>query len=206
MQYPVTIVDLLRHGECEGGHRYRGSIDVSLTPKGYQQMQNSVDMVDEKMNAQWQVVASSPMIRCQQFAHDFAQKKSIPLDVEPQLKEMSFGDWEGQEIDTVWKEQQAQADAWARDPVNNPPPNGEAADVSLQRVTAGWKNVLENHTGKRVLCVVHGGVIRMILAHIFDMPITSIHCIDVPFACISRIEITHTEEKNFYRLIAHNII
>ena len=39
----VTTVDLLRHGESEGGEIFRGSIDVPLTEMGWQQMQSAVD-------------------------------------------------------------------------------------------------------------------------------------------------------------------
>jgi broad specificity phosphatase PhoE len=34
----TTFVDLLRHGETEGGPRFRGSTDDALTPAGLAQM------------------------------------------------------------------------------------------------------------------------------------------------------------------------
>ena len=37
-----TLIDILRHGQCEGGEIYRGSTDVPLTDLGWQQMRNAV--------------------------------------------------------------------------------------------------------------------------------------------------------------------
>ncbi len=34
-----TIVDLLRHGEPDGGQKFRGAVDDPLSPRGWEQMQ-----------------------------------------------------------------------------------------------------------------------------------------------------------------------
>ena len=39
-------LDLLRHGETELSHTLRGSIDDALTQKGWQQMQRTIDLVE----------------------------------------------------------------------------------------------------------------------------------------------------------------
>ena len=38
-----TVVDLLRHGECEGGAIFRGSLDVALAEHGRARMQAQAD-------------------------------------------------------------------------------------------------------------------------------------------------------------------
>jgi len=197
----TTTIDLLRHGECEDGHCYRGSIDVALSAKGREQMSAKIALV----KPQWQVVVASPLIRCAHFAQGVASDYNLPIDIEDNLREISFGDWEGQSIDMVWKTQRMRVEAWGRDPVNNPPPNGEAADDFSTRVVAGFSAAIQRHRGEHMLLVSHGGVMRALLAYVLSMPVAEMNRFDIPFACLSRIQITHADERDYYRLHHHNI-
>lgn len=197
----TTTIDLLRHGECEGGHIYRGEIDVSLSEQGWQQMEQRCQLI----SPDWDGVVSSPMQRCIQFSRHMAQTYQLPLTVEQGLRELSFGDWEGQEVEYIWNTQREAVEAWGYDPVNHPPPNGEAADVFSERVIAALHRVLEQHRGQHILLVSHGGVMRALLAYILSMPVTAMNRFDLSFACLSRVVVTHTAAQNFYRLAHHNI-
>ena len=59
-----TVVDLLRHGEPDGGQKFRGSVDDPLNVRGWEQMRTAVGNYRE-----WEVIISSPLIRCAAFAH-----------------------------------------------------------------------------------------------------------------------------------------
>ena len=54
----TTLVDLLRHGECEGGPIFRGSLDVALSEAGLARMQAQADA-----QPGWQHVIASPLRR-----------------------------------------------------------------------------------------------------------------------------------------------
>lgn len=200
-QLPTTTIDLLRHGQCEGGHIYRGTTDVLLTEEGWQQMEQRCALV----LPHWDAVVSSPMQRCIRFAKHMADTHQLPLTPQESLRELCFGDWEGQLVDEVWQQQRQQVEAWGRDPVKYPPPNGEAADSFSLRVIDGWYSTLEQYQGQHILLVSHGGVMRALLAYILSMPVTSMHCFDIPYACLSRVIVTHTPQSNYYRLVHHNI-
>jgi len=58
-----TRFDLIRHGEPEGGKRYRGTLDDPLSATGWPQMQAAVSEQD-----QWDAILTSPMARCRPFA------------------------------------------------------------------------------------------------------------------------------------------
>ncbi len=201
----ITTVDFLRHGECEGGHCYRGSLDVPLTDRGYQQMQRSLAVAECLPDAEWELIVSSPLLRCKTIADDISRQKNIPLRVEPLLKEIHFGDWEGQLVDTVWQNQREQVDAWGRDPINNSTPNGEAFDQFATRVLQAWDGILQQYEGQKILLITHGGVMRVLLTHVLGMSLSDVSRLDVPYACLSRIAITHAPEKNYDQLIHHNI-
>ena len=197
----TSYVDLLRHGECEGGHCYRGSIDVALNEFGRQQMQQRI----EKYKSPWQQIICSPLIRCADFARSLAEHEHLPITVEKNLREISFGDWEGRNIDEVWQKEQSSVEAWGQDPVACPPPNGEAADVFYHRVVMAFENVLTQCAGQHSLLISHGGVMRALLVYVLGMPVKEMNRFDVPFACFSRIHIIHTPEKNYFRLLHHNM-
>ena len=42
----TTTIDLLRHGQCEGGEIFRGSTDVALSEAGWQQMRHATQEED----------------------------------------------------------------------------------------------------------------------------------------------------------------
>ena len=92
-----TLIDLIRHGEPAGGRRYRGhGLDDPLTEKGWSQMWDAVGEFSA-----WQQIITSPMQRCQAFAHALGERHAIPVTVESRFKEVGFGVWEGLSHDEV---------------------------------------------------------------------------------------------------------
>lgn len=85
-------IDLLRHGESQFSHTLRGHLDDDLTPKGWQQMQSTIE---QDTNQTWNVIVSSSLKRCACFAEQLAKTTELPLLLNHDLKEMFFGDWEG---------------------------------------------------------------------------------------------------------------
>ncbi len=234
--FKTIYIDLLRHGECVDGHCYRGSTDVELSDQGYRQMEQSLDHLlsrRSQVNAEnhklyensdqhhhWQGVITSPLRRCAIFSERLAQQYSLSLHKETQLQEIHFGDWEGQAIDSVWDHQKENVEQWYQNPIQYPPPNGEALDVFAKRVMNGfWLSIealcseldtrvtdYEENT-QHLLLVSHGGTMRIILSHCLSMPLVSIQQIAVPYACLSRIQIIINQQTNekYCQLIAHNI-
>ena len=198
----TTTLDILRHGECEGGQIYRGSTDVILTESGWSQMQQAI----EAATAPWEQVITSPLQRCYRFATRLSSQKDLPLMVESRLREAHFGRWEGREVDEVWRTEKAAVIAWIEDPVAASPPAGETTREFFDRVLGGYHRIVTNYRGKRVLLVTPGGVIRMLLAHVLNMPLTAVSRFDVPYACLSRVEILHTGKGDYTRLVAHNLL
>ncbi|MEO0443907.1 MAG: alpha-ribazole phosphatase family protein [Pseudomonadota bacterium] len=197
----VTTLDLLRHGECEGGHCYRGSIDVALLATGKQQMASSLSILP----AQWQRIISSPLQRCAVFAKELSTELKTPLTIDDRIRETSFGAWEGQSIQRLWDTQQDAVEAWSMDPVNHPPPDGEAADLFAARVVNAVEDCIHHYCGQHLLMVTHGGVIRVLLAHCLNMSLSDLYRLDVPYACLSRVQIINDAGQHFYQLKAHDL-
>ncbi len=194
----VIQIDVLRHGECQGGEIFRGSTDVALTDQGWQQMQQSVDALGQP----WQAIVCSPLQRCHRFAEQVAERHGLPLRVDDDWRELSFGDWEGQLREELFAQKAEQVTRFYKDPVNHAPPNGENASELQQRVIAAYQRLIARSSDQRVLLVTHGGVIRALLAHVLGMGLDRMFTLDVPYACMSGLH--HVERGDFSRLLYHS--
>lgn len=178
---PVYL-DLLRHGETDGGARYRGTTDDPLTAAGWEQMWAAVND-----NARWEGIITSPLRRCAEFARALARQRSIPLTLDERLAEMHFGAWEGR---TAAELMSADPDALARfwdDPATHAPPGAEPLARFATRVLVAWNDIVRDHPGRRVLLVTHGGVIRVILSHVLRRPVERLLELDVGHAALYRL-------------------
>ncbi|MGS2716995.1 histidine phosphatase family protein [Eionea flava] len=204
-RYREITIDILRHGECEDGHCYRGKTDVALSDRGHEQMLSSIKNIE----TQWSYLVSSPLQRCALFAEKLSVHYDIPLHLERRIEELHFGDWEGNDIDVVWETQQTAVKNWFSDPVAFPPPNGERADTFATRVVNAIHELTDTLPLRHshILLVTHGGVIRALLAHCLSMPLQKMGQLDVPYACISRIKINHDRQAStfYYQVVAHNV-
>lgn len=154
-----TRVDLIRHGEPVGGRRYRGNgTDDPLSPLGWEQMRQAVGDAGP-----WDQVITSPLARCRAFAVEMASRHGLPLAVEPDLREIGMGEWEGRTHEEV---QAAHPQAYAamyRDPVANRPPGGEPLASLAERVGRAYDLAVAGHPGRRLLIVAHAGVMRAVV-------------------------------------------
>ena len=193
-----TIIDLIRHGEPEGGRLYRGhGIDDPLSAKGWQQMWAAVGHA-----APWDHIVTSPMLRCSDFAQALADKYELSVTVEDNLKEIGFGVWEGRAPEQIKSEAPDEYENFYRDPVNLRPAGAEDLAAFYARVTSVYESVCQTNTGKHVLIVAHAGVIRAIVAHALQAPIAAMYQIKVGNAGISRIQTI----DGVHRLMCHNSV
>lgn len=200
----VTTIDLLRHGECEGGEIYRGTTDVPLTDHGWQQMETSLHIDVAHAETPWDRIVSSPLQRCFLFAEAKAQELSIPVHSHEGFREMDFGDWEGRSIEEVHREDAEAVTRFYKDPATVAPPGGESMQMVQGRLLMAWQQVLNQHKGEHLLLVQHGGTIRILLAELLQMPLASVTRLEIHYASLSRVQIYETETDPFPKLVFLN--
>lgn len=186
-----TTVDLLRHGEPEGGQKFRGALDDPLSSLGWEQLRMAVGDYRD-----WQAIISSPLIRCAAFARELAERLDRPLEIAPDFRELNFGAWEGRTSAEVYAADPLAVAQFWRDPVAHPIPGGEAVSEFDRRVGAAWEALLERYRGQHVLLVAHGGTIRMVLRHALDLPLHNIWRFEVPYAALSRVRRYHDPDAH----------
>ncbi|MDH5407059.1 MAG: alpha-ribazole phosphatase [Gammaproteobacteria bacterium] len=194
-----TTIDLIRHGEPEGGTRYRGHTDDPLSELGWQQMRTAV-----QEHKPWDAIISSPLLRCFEFAQEIAQKNDIVISAEDRFKEIFFGPWEGKTAEEIMQlDPDSLSNFWA-DPVTHMPAGAETLTEFRDRVMQAWDDVIQQHRGKHLLVVGHGGMMRMILSHILEMPMNNMFRLSVKYAAMSRVRIDHYLEQDLPIIKFHN--
>lgn len=193
-----TIVDIIRHGEPVGGKKYRGQQDDPLSEKGWEQMRNAV-----QGHRPWDVIISSPLIRCAAFAEELSNQHQIALDYDDRIKEIGWGDWEGKtpaELNANDPQTVARA---LNEPYKHRPANAEPINDFQQRISDAWQDITRAHQQKHILVVAHAGVIRAVLTSILNTPIENMFRIHVPNASITRIHLELSQGEPFPKLIFH---
>jgi len=197
MQTPETIIDLIRHGEPEGGRAFRGhSIDDPLSEKGWQQMWDAVSE-----NAPWDQIVTSPLERCLAFAEALMDTYKIPCDTEDDFKEVGFGSWEGRAPDEIKEDNLKEYQNFYLDPVNKRPQGAEDLDQFIQRVINAYEQMIEKYKCQHILIVAHAGVNRAIIANALHAAPIGLYRIKVNNAGISRIKHDHLGNHLLY----HNV-
>jgi len=192
------LIDLIRHGEPVGGRRYRGQLDDPLSDRGWKQMWEAV-----ADHSPWDVIISSPLKRCADFAQELSQRHTLPLEEDERLMEIGFGEWEGRTADEIMEKDSQILWRFYQDPVHHRPPGAEHLTDFQTRITTVWNDLLQHHVDRHLLIVAHAGVIRMIFVHVLGMPVERMFSIQVPNAGISRIRIDGTGELRLAQLVSH---
>jgi broad specificity phosphatase PhoE len=101
-------------------------------------------------------IYASDLLRTQQTAELLAKPLGLQVILEPRLREMNLGEWEGMysdEIETRFPRELAKR---ARDPVHTPAPGGESPAQMVTRVLAAANHIEMRHCGETVMLVAHG--------------------------------------------------
>ncbi|MDQ6958424.1 MAG: histidine phosphatase family protein [Mariprofundaceae bacterium] len=178
----TTTIDLLRHGALQGGIRYRGNTEAALTRAGRETM----DAVWRKLDGSIDAIATSPLSRCSQPAEAWAKEAGIPCRIEPNIREMNYGAWEGLSKEEIEKRFPGMLSRWRENPLGMQIPDAERIEDFARRVIEGWESILYESAGKHVLVVAHSGSIRVILAYVLGAPLSSIRRFTMPYAAWSR--------------------
>ncbi|MGD9169693.1 MAG: histidine phosphatase family protein [Candidatus Thiodiazotropha sp.] len=180
----VTVIDLLRHGEPVGGRRYRGQIDDPLSDHGWEQMWRAVSG-----ERPWQAILSSPLRRCSEFAKILGSELKLGVEFDERFKEVGFGNWEGQTGDQLRLHDKSILSRFYHDPIQNRPHDAEDLNNFNDRVLEAYRNACERFSGQHLLLVVHAGVIRSIINHTLQAPLSSMYRLSIATASLTRIQI-----------------
>ncbi|MEB3885227.1 histidine phosphatase family protein [Lyngbya sp. CCY1209] len=160
----------LRHGETvqsrTGG--YCGNLDPELTEEG---MEMAREFAETHRNLPWVAAYVSPMKRTIATAKPLCESVGIPVEVREGLKEIAYGEWEGESPETVNEKYHDDYVRWLTDPGWNAPTGGEKGVDVARRSYAVLREIQEQHESGNVLVVSHKATIRIMLCQLLGIDV-----------------------------------
>ncbi|MBK1703926.1 histidine phosphatase family protein [Halochromatium glycolicum] len=227
--FAYWLIDLVRHGETEGGACFRGWQDDSLSAAGWQQLEQATagapippqsaaapghaSGLSSGHGSRPTAVRSETPAETQPAAWDriltsparrcasFAQTlgRRLGIGVEPRDAFRERGFG-------AWEGKRADqlpADELARfwtEPSGYDPPDSEPFADFRHRVIGAWHELVDRREGHTLL-ITHGGVIRVILGEVLGLADDRLLLLEVPPACRTRLRVPIGEGRP--SLISH---
>lgn len=166
----MTQLCLIRHGQTDWNleGRYQGQSDVSLNENGFEQARSLIEKLKGKI---FSAIYSSDLVRAQQTAEPIANMIGLTVQIEPRLREINQGKWEGVLVKDI---RARYAKIWSQrtvDPANVRPPGGETVGEVAVRVYAALDDIARLFPTESVLIVSHGLSIATAICHVRNIPV-----------------------------------
>jgi broad specificity phosphatase PhoE len=155
----MTRLIVVRHGETiwNSESRYQGQTDVPLSARGLVEAECLAERFAGETIA---AIYASDLARAADTARVIAQRLSQPVILEPRLREVNLGEWQGlsyAEVRRRYFDVTAPLPCYA---VDQPPRGGESLRQLQARLMQVVDEIVARHADSNVLLVVHGGCLR----------------------------------------------
>jgi broad specificity phosphatase PhoE len=183
---PVTRLLLIRHAEVEPAYQgvFGGRIDMNLSERGHEQAKLLAKFLRGK---RIDAIYASPMKRVQQTFAPSRRHHPVKQVIMPGLREINFGDWTGFAWDAVREKFGIKPHEWLDKIELGVVPNGESTAHFRKRVEPCLRRAIRENRGKKVAIFCHGGVIRMMLAIILDLPLPKTGAFDIEYTSVTQV-------------------
>jgi broad specificity phosphatase PhoE len=179
----------IRHGEVEEKYHkvFGGSrIDMCLSPLGLKQGEAvAAWLKDVKLDGLY----ASPMLRVQQTLAPLAKQHGMQPELMTGLREIDFGDWTGSRWDEVQKNFGVSAFDWLEIIESNGIANGEDIGGLKSRVQECLLKIIHAHPHQKVAIFCHGGIIRVMIALLLEVPLAHLAHFNIEYGSISMVEL-----------------
>lgn len=166
----MTKIFFVRHGETawNSDGRYQGQSDVALSEVGLRQAEKLADNFFYGTPA---AIYASDLIRAQTTAKILAAKFNLPVKLEPKLRELNFGAWEGKRYDEIKKLWPDEIDKFFLSPDEAKVPGGETVAELQKRTTEALKQIIAENPDGHIAVVAHGAVLRSLVCYALHIPL-----------------------------------
>ena len=182
---------LVRHGESvwNSQRRIQGTLDPELSPRGRRQTDLLVSSLRPHLTPGVAAIYSSPLRRAAQTADRIALAYQIPVVLEPDLREMSLGTWEGMTVAEIQATYPGCYEQWLEDPLAFPAPGGEDLRSFERRVVGVLERMRDAHPKAGLIVVSHGGVIKALLCVALGLDVRYLFRLKQDNTAINQIEL-----------------
>lgn len=165
---------LVRHGETPWNRegRYQGRTDVPLSDHGLVQVRT---LGERLASLPIDVAIASPLTRALTTAKEVLRERSVKLETDARLLEISHGGWEGKLASEVERDHAEMFGVWRSAPGRDAPagPNAETLGDVEARAWPVLASLFERDAGT-ALIVAHDAVNRVLLCRILGIPLEKV--------------------------------
>jgi probable phosphoglycerate mutase len=119
----------------------------------------------------WTAIYCSPMGRTVVTAKPLCEAIDMQPELRDGLKEIHYGKWEGQSVDTVSRDYHDDYIRWTADPAWYPPTEGEPAVAIASRALLVIEEIKQRFSTGNVLIVSHKATIRIMLCSLLGIDV-----------------------------------
>lgn len=175
----MLTIWLARHGETDSNAAgmYQGQLDVPLNARGEEQARRLAAGL-ARLPFRFDAIYASDLGRAARTAEIVATANGLPVSHDPNLREMHYGALQGVRYDRAAEVLAAHgvSDSWGHGlPAGRgfAPPDGESLVKLRRRARTFVVELDQRHppdTGAQVLVVSHGGLLRVLLTVLLELP------------------------------------
>lgn len=167
---------LVRHGQTDWNLTGRWQGQASDAPGLNETGRKQASVASEKMKGvEISAIYSSDLLRAKQTAEAIAVSLELPVILEPRLREINLGAWEGMFSEDIEAQYPQELADRARDPFHTPAPNGESPYEVAERVLKAVNEIADRHRDESVLIVAHGISLAVIICHAEEFPVEGVY-------------------------------
>jgi broad specificity phosphatase PhoE len=182
---------LLRHGQTpfSRDNMFCGAgLDPELTADGSAMARA---FAEAYQHVSWKAIFASPLRRTVATAQPLCDAIGAKMELRDGLKEIHYGKWEGQDVETVSRDFHDDYIRWSADPAWNAPTGGEPAVAIAHRALVVIEEITQRFADGNVLIVSHKATIRIILCSLLGIDVGRFRFrLSCPVGSVSVVEFT----------------
>lgn len=190
---------LIRHPEVENANTgcFYGTSDVELSSRGVEQAGRMAEFLRQKNLKR---IISSGLKRTDTLGRMVAEVSEISWEVEPALKEMHFGRWEGLSAAEVERTEPELYAAYVEADMDFRFPEGESILEFLDRTKKGLEKIVKASDEPLIAIITHSGVVRMALVDLLNLDFQAYWRFRIDYGSLTVLDIyddfTHIRKVN----------
>jgi alpha-ribazole phosphatase len=175
---------LIRHGEIEPAATGKliGHTDVALSERGVEQARR---LAEKLANVRLDAVYSSDLRRAYQTAEIIAERNQVRAQSSAAWREINMGMWESRTLSALNDESPEQVSSLIIDPASFEYPGGESFAAFTKRIQGALDQLLQTHPGGEIALVVHGGVCRVVIGGVLEIPMRNWLRVAQDYGCLN---------------------
>jgi broad specificity phosphatase PhoE len=172
----MTELCLIRHGQTDWNlsGRWQGQ-SPDAPPLNETGIAQARAILAGLPRANVSAVYSSDLLRARQTAGIIAQSLGLTIILEPRLREMNLGAWEGMLSADIKAQYPRELEEREKNPFEARAPQGESPREVAERVIAAADEIAAHHPNQSVLIVSHGVALAVILCRAYGISFNEVY-------------------------------